>query len=74
MVTFSYQTQGMGSIDTYRYLSITGPAVSILIDTSLYRYFPSLKAGNVKILIAIECTSSTLVLQFHMERVLMLLE
>ncbi len=26
----------------YRYLSITGPAVAILIDTLLYRYFPSL--------------------------------
>ncbi len=28
--------------EKYRYLSITGPVVSILIDTLLYRYFPSL--------------------------------
>ncbi len=32
----------MGSIDTYRYLPITEPVVSILINTLLYRYFPSL--------------------------------
>ncbi len=32
----------MESIDTYHYVSITVPEVSILIDTSLYRYFPSL--------------------------------
>ncbi len=34
----------MGSIDTYQYLSIIVPEVSILIATSLYRYFPSLVA------------------------------
>ncbi len=45
MVTFSYRTQWVGSIDTYWYLLITGTAVSILIDTLLYRYFPSLCLG-----------------------------
>ncbi len=32
----------------YRYLSISVPEVSILIDTSLYRYFPSLN-GLVRV-------------------------
>ncbi len=30
----------------YRYLSITVPEVSIFINTSLYRYFPSLPGSH----------------------------
>ncbi len=31
----------------YRYLSITVPEVSILIDSSLYRYFPSVQSYQI---------------------------